>query len=314
MSKDKLHNVPTSYTTITNIDQSKRVADITERLEKLMIIAPEDFKSVGPNAYALLSLYSDSIQSFNHPIITKDGKVFMDARPFLNRAGGIKNKADYMLLERRSNIELAWANDPFEFVGHEAFIGDIFGSWVANVMGSRLNLPLVDAMHLRILATIYYVALIQRDTSMNEEETIPFLVRYISKITRIPAQPIDDFFTGNESHIHRLFLEAAGANTTPIKALLIAIESTMDEDLGIDQTTIYNSLTRGAFVASNAADIVAVALEVPPVFFLIVGYSLQKGIFGKTTIGQTALGLARKHDSRSLEAFIKQAQSGELLE
>lgn len=311
MSDKEIYSVPLSYDSAINRGMRDKVYGGLEELLKLLTLSQEDFEQFGTDAFAFTASGNDRVPIFQHPIISKEGKVFVDARPFISSTGNIKNKNDYVFLRRRAIIELFWAKNSDEFGGQEGFIADVFGSWFSNGIGSSLNLPMQVSQELRILATIYYMALVQRDQGYKDSEDLIFmLLKVLPRMMRIPAQPIDDFFVGKEEAIFNLYKRTAVTKDAPLENLILAIGETIDDNYGVNKSSIYAALTRGAFVAANAPELVATAMELPPLFALMMDYSLTKGIYGKTTIGRVTLSLSRKHNVRRFEEFVKTIYEG----
>lgn len=302
-----------SYRTTVSSNQWSSVEKATNKLEQLRVIGDESLLTVGENIYALTDHGQDSIPTFLHPIVTKEGITYVDVRGYVNKQGAVRSRNDYNLAVRRGRMDQVLAMDPDLFMGQEAFVVDVFSSWFANGIGTRLDLPLLAVANIRILAAVYYYGLMnQPDLRDDTEETVTLLLKQLPKMTRIPSEVMSDLFSVSEAAIEDLYKVSANhEGESTLDVLVTVITTILESEYHIDKATIHQSLVNGAFVGIGAAQIVGVAIESPPQFMLLMEYSLQKGVYSKTTIGRNVNSLARRHNVSRFEKFMINLQHPE---
>jgi hypothetical protein len=287
-------------------DKSLATVNVIKSL--LMINKESDiFRKVNNNLIAVIG-DNDKIPSFFHPIVFED-KVYIDCRAFISKEGNIRNQYEWSLLVRRGCLDYQWIIDSGLFIGVENFVIDSFSTWFSVGLQRNTNASLLTATNYKIISAIYYLGLFNTDTFSSDEEIINYLLKYLPRIIRIPAQVILDIISVKEELIIDLFTTKQvnlflTDKTTKINQLAEAITELTNEPFKIDTGIIYNSLCRGAFMAANAAEITSIALEHPATFIAMLTCVINKGLQGNTGLGRAALSTIRFHDKAVFDKFI----------
>lgn len=300
-SKDKGQGIPTSYSTLLTRSQQDRISSVSPAIDKELTIGA-DATILKQEDHGVLAIIGEmNVPAFAHPIIHGD-QVIVDARALFNKKGDIKNNSEYLFLKRRAIMEREWVRSQEQFAAQGAYVVDVFASWFADGLTMRASMPIQTSTQLRILAAVYYTGRLQRESEedIDRKDIIVKLLRVIPRYTRIPAQVVDDLFTGIEEKIASLYTVEGNS----LEALIKVFNDVTADEYEVTTNLVYNALTRNAFVAINAPELVGMAIEVPPLFFLMIEYCLQKGIYRKTTIGQKTDGLSRKHNVRGYQDFM----------
>lgn len=293
-----------SYTTHVTIGLYDKVNTIAMRLAKILMLNKNDtsFTQVKSNIYALAH-DQDSVDAFLHPIIYKN-TAYIDVRPFTDMNGAIRNNNEYTLLVRRAILDLEWATNNDVFASQERFVVDAFASWFANGLARHTEVSLLTSTQFRITAAIYYLGIFHNAEHASNEDVVLLLLKQLPQILRLPTGVIDDVITANEDAMVSLYLTPSGDVKSRLGQLITLLNIITQNEVQIDIGVIYNSLCRGAFIAANAVDLAAIAIEHPPMLMIMLAYVTQKSIQNNTTLGRAALGIMRKHDFNSFETFL----------
>jgi hypothetical protein len=269
--------------------------------------ADSDNFTVRESVYALRG-NAEQIHAFPHPVY-HGGKAFVDARPFTNNEGQIRNMAEFRFLEERGQMEVFWMHNTLEWAGHAGFVSDIFGSWMSNCVTRRLNMSIMENQQLRILGCIYYLRPLLMEMSASEEDIIAMVVKLVPKYLRLPAEMVDTLITGHETVIAELFRYTGDKSEQPgyyLQKMCDIFNAVTDNSYKLNPAVIFQCCCNGAFICVNSQELASIAIEHPPTFMLMMYHCMQKGPQSKTNIGLTVQGLMKKHND---DAFIKMMHS-----
>lgn len=302
-------HVRNSYSTTNTISLTNRMEGIKLHLDKnYALYGSDNTKFQVENNVVILKGEMSDINSFMHPFYIQ-GKVFVDARAFITKEGNIKDLGEFQLLKKRAIVELAWIENKAEFGSQSEFIADVFSSWFSNGVAKRLNMNMQDAQYLRIIAAIYYLHYLHSSIDMSPEEVKVVLIKVISKSLRVPTSMVEELIDtiGNEiiSELYNWKGKDEVVTSVKLNQLSNCFNKLTDDIYKLNTTLIYTCLVNGSFIAVNSPDFTAIAIEHPPMFFLMVHYALEKGIQGKTSIGLTVHSVNNRHDTNRYENFMK---------
>lgn len=303
-NSDNAQNPQTAYSANITKGLLNKTQTIAKEIESLLIINKDSdaFKIIDNKVIAIVGDL-EHVAAFLHPIIDKN-KAYIDIRGFITKDGGIRNYYEYVLLVRRALLDLAWVNDKEIFSSQSNFVIDTFSSWFSYGLQRNTNASLLTATNYRIIAAIYYLGLFSEKHIFKDEDVILYILKKLPRMISIPAQLIDDLITLNESAVISLFNNGSIQTENRILQLSNILTVLTNEAFTIDPGIIYNSLCRGAFIASNSIEIASIAIEHPPTLIAMISCVTQKGLQNKTALGKAVLGIMRKHDMDSYNKFI----------
>lgn len=300
--------VSNSYATTITGNQKKKIETVTQEISKLIALHGKDSSLfIQEDGLVILKGELETIPAFIHPIYI-DGLMAVDARAFVNKEGNIKDLAEYQLIRKRALVELAWIEDRVDFGSQTDLVIDVFGSWFSHGIAKRLNMELVDAQNLKVLSAIYYMHFLNRDIDIMGDEVRTRILYVVPRALRVPTNVVEEILDGvGIDLISSIYCWEGTKEKEPVyylSSMIVAFNKLTDNVYKLDTLSVMNALTRGAFIAANSPEITAVAIEFPPMFFLMVYYTLEKGIHGKTTVGITSHSVAPRHDTNKFNKFI----------
>lgn len=287
----------TSYSTLTTRNMQEQVEAVGPKVTALRI-ADDDESTVRVNGDVLTLIGEvDGLSTFNHPVLYGDSAI-IDGRPFVNRAGELKNNSDYSFMVMRARVELRWSQEPDLFIAQAPVVTDVFSAWISNGLAMRYNMPLDLTIRVKALIAIYFYSLLH-SRDIDESEVPILLLKFLPRNLRMPAQLIEDVISDNEDLITRLFLTHP---SDKLPALITGLNAITQDAFDIDSVGLLNSVVRGSYVGANAAEVAAVAIEHPPLFFLLTLHTSTRGIQSRTGIGRAVGSVIKRHDG---DAFTK---------
>lgn len=245
---------------------------------------------------------SDTIPYFNHPIFVKDINdsesdpvVFVDVRNFgmYNKPQQkfvVRNKTEYVWSIQRAVLNHIWTH------GRKESLRDIsllpvaaYSSMIAESVGRRYALDMAQQTILQVLACYHYYCLFTNEKEFDETE-LNKIVGGIARATKISAE-----------FIYGVLNEVPVINTLTdfCKYAKIKTESVSLEDFDVG---ILFSITGGSWFGTNAREIMAVALEHPPTWIMIVYGAVSEATFKRSVLAKLIERLAKRHSS---EVFAK---------
>lgn len=311
----------TAYHTSTLYTLQPQLQKTISTLEKLTIMSAD---GAGPikkiredEERKLLAVQDNSVDIpvFLHPLHV-DGVTYVDFRPYINREGAIKNKVDSLMLAERAMFEMEWMSGREGFQVHADYIIDVYSDWFSTGLGRRLDMDLKATTWLRIYAAIFAYGLLFKPVLRDErdiEDEKGKIMKIVSRATRIPAIAIEQAM----DHADEIKADwAVMVNNDPglppalqrhYRALqYILTTSEVFGDIEFKPVLIATSLAGGSFLGANSKEVALAGIESMPTFIYMMYKSSQKGIYGKTKIGISTLGMGRRHN---MAAFIKYCDS-----
>ena len=297
-----------SYATFSTKHLADKMKHVGDTMEKLSVLHGADSTLIECTG-DLITLKGEEnhVPAFIHPYYYK-GKICLDARAYVNKEGNIKDLSEWQLLKKRGMMEIAWIEDRFDFNSQMDLVVDAFASWFSSGIAKRLNMDMVDAQTLKLYAAIYYMGLLNTSMEMPIDEVKIVLVRNLTRTLRVPVTLVEELLDSSDMEVIAKIYNFKGNEEPPavnkIHMLISVFNKITDGLYKLELATIYASLTRGAFISANSPELTAVAIEFPPMFFLMVSYAMDKGIHGKTTIGIAVNSIVRVHDGDKFRKFI----------
>ena len=294
------YNTSNCYSTTVTKGLRGKMEGIGNELDKVIILNGTDCVAlkVENNELVIVKGEISNLAAFAHPYYHND-KVFIDARAYVNREGGIKDTNEYHFLRRRGILEINWIEDRVEWASQADLVCDVFASWFADGITRRMNMSMLENQQLRVLAAIYYLHFLHRHVNINEEETFTMLLKVIPRMLRVPATTLQDIASAiGEDRLNALY-SYKGNETAPAWSYLDEVcamfNDLTDNAYRMNTALVNQCLVRGAFICANAPEITAIAIQHPPTLFLMVWYCANKGFQNKTGIVMKVQALGRRH-------------------
>lgn len=243
------------------------------------------------------SVASDTIPYFNHPVFVSDPSdhskepvVFVDVRNFgmYNKPQQkfiVRNTTEYNWSIQRAVLNYIWAYGRKESLRDLSLLpAAAYSSLIAESVGRRYALDMAQQTTLQVLACYHYYCLFT-DAKEWDETDYNRVVGAIARCTKVQAEFI--YKTLHETPIIH----------TLVDFCKLAREKTESVSLEGFDVGILFSITGGNWFGTNARDLMAVALEHPPTWVMIVYGGVTEATFKRSALAKLMERLAKKHPS-----------------
>lgn len=260
-----------------------------------------------------------NIPFFEHPLVIEKFKngnyICTDIRPCVrsndslgNNEVSVRNKTEFDFSVHRTILNMAWLNDEINQLKlNLGFAGTVFAALLSETISKRFALDARDQIIISIIAHFYYQSLFYSVDKFEEEMLQKFAVHTI-KATKAPSQLVLEIFDkiGYISNINDF--------CTSVKEITgnIRLESL---NFALLLTMVSNS-----WFSTNAANLLAVALEHPPTWIAIVQASLTERGYRNSLIAKIAERFGKNNNDKEFMAnFVdliksyKEAKSNDLV-
>jgi hypothetical protein len=228
-----------------------------------------------------------NIPFFEHPLVIENYKgmnfICTDIRPCVrvndtltSNEVSVRNKAEFDFAVHRTILNMAWMNNEINQLKLNLnFAGTVFAAWLSETIAKRFALDARDQIITSIIAHFYYQSLFYSEDKFEEDMLQKFAVHTI-KATKAPSQLVFEIFDqiGPMGNIND-FCETMKTVTGNIR-----LESL---NFALLITMVSNS-----WFSTNAANLLAVALEHPPTWIAIVQSSLTERGYRNSLIARIA--------------------------
>lgn len=233
----------------------------------------------------------NAIPSFAHPMLfegahQKEMQLAIDVRAFgsydRNRAAFfVRNTTEYNLLVARAKLNKIWLTQTTSIVRDlSALPLGLYSSWVSEAVARRFGLDPQEQLNLAILAGIFYLTLFSDENLIEHEQSRLKLVSQVSRGVRVSAEMVlavvDQLYEGK-------------ANLNTLNDFVVWAEPvTHSVRLKDFNVGLLFSIMGGTWFGTNAKELVAVALEHPPTWMIIVLAATQERTFKNSVVAQLA--------------------------
>lgn len=204
-------------------------------------------------------------------------------KPVISNPGLFRRDTVRVLLEQ------AWVGDGADSIlrfGH--FQVQIFAAWMSSLFGRRYALDAEQTMKINILAAFYYLCLFTREELLDQRRFIAI----IAKVTHVGAPYVIETLRD---------IDYIGNIEDLLKNIINTLQTDRLEGLAID---VMITMLGGSWFGPNAAIMVGIALEYPPMWNTLLYLSLTEQVNRSTGIGKVAL--SRERESREYVSIVSQ--------
>lgn len=246
----------------------------------------------------------DSIVQWNLPLFDIETNcVFVDARPYLSRDGGFKDKHNYLAMADLAELELLWNTErsDFEFVAND--ISALFANWMSEAFKQRLGISALDAVTVKLLAFTYYSSIFIGADSlsrMTEDRLISTMYRGMTRYLNSSDELIKDVLSDER---YKEYL------TSPINVrnLVEVLQEMCSTPLGqMTPVSLMQMLAGGAWMGKDHSTLSAAMIQHPPVLCSMVIQQLRSGTFKRTSVGSAVETNRRRLDLANVKRLVNQ--------
>lgn len=274
-----------AYATKINRKQSKIVAIVEEFFTEQKILNSSRIMKVQPWLFAIAPDVED-VPQWNHPLVTKQGEVFIDIRPHVNHEGRIKNQREYDYLVERAMLEHVWNVEPEAYDVLTTVLPPIFAQWVCAMLASRFNAEYRDIEVYRVIMIIYYWFLMQPNGAGHETEADveTRILRMLTQKQRIPLPFVEEILSSDFTK--ELIKDFVKVGKVPLASALHTANALVESPtINLDDSTILIYLVDGSWFGFAGKELATMVTEHPPTLVHMLNLSLTVGMYRKTKIG-----------------------------
>lgn len=288
------------YDTKVGSGVSHQLKKITDRIEAELIIGGMAFKPLNNELDCLMLTPIDTtIPPFAHPLevdVKGVSKFVVDVRGFtridINSNVVISSALDYSVLVERCILQHRWIKDGSKRIFDLGmFQVEAFGRWISSGLRSRFTLDPDATMCAAIAASYYYYCMCDDTTDI--EYTDDEMVQIASILGRsFGLSPNDTINIIGSNYIAK-----------DINALINLIKDATNS-IRLEKLNIADlyQMFGGTWFGANSREIIAVALEHPPTFAVIIKHAMTERGFRNSMLSQTLKPLEKNNVTH---AFLK---------
>lgn len=250
---------------------------------------------------------ADSVHFFNHPILFNDGgkddkmqhtkQLAIDVRNYgkwyqPTETFVVRNNVEYSWNINRLILNQFWLYEKTETLRDISTIpAGVYSSLLSECVARRFSLDPAEQASVSILSCYFYYSCFTNNKHFDEME-YNRLVSSIARVTKVPAEKIFDVLD---------FLEKT--TITDLSQLCDRIKESVQNtaltDLNIG--TLF-AITCSTWYGNNAKEVLAVGLEHPPTWLMIVFASLTESTYKKSVLSKISDRYAR---GDAVNSFVK---------
>ena len=273
--------------------------------------AVRNFEGDIPNKLYMVIDGNALIPLFEHPVVVNLGNSYgvvadMRGTVAVDRTGklSVRSMPTYEFNKTRLSLQRNWlsgdASTPDTLVldTSDRQIADfpcvIFSRWVSETLTRRLGLTIDTQLRVQVLSAFHYISMHKNITGepVSDMELVG-VIRKIQVATRIPPDTIAEIvdqlpFFKNVGELMHYVEERTGSPRLE----------------GIDVASLFSFL-KGSWSGRNPSEVIAVAMEYPPLFMAMCYMGLKEPGFKSTNIGTLCKMEAR---NTAAVAFIESVQ------
>lgn len=228
------------------------------------------------------------IPAFFHPYLIENyqGASYLvtDVRAFRQGKGdawdaaafeaNVKNKTEYHLVKTRAAVELMWvAGERDQFRRQFGFAARVFAAWISQSVAKTFGLDIHEQYRVMAAAMYYYHCLFTMDNKLDSDAQEIAVVHTI-KATRLPEKEVKEIFEAMPEIFDCRDL---------CKAIAGSIQNIRLETFNLP---LLLNLVTNTWYGLNAKDMIAVALEYPPVWTTIVFTAMTEKTYKSSPIAR----------------------------
>lgn len=302
----------TSYNTGAAVRlQASQTQKIEEAIKRSLISS--DLKNMGfgvakmgnvnPVFVSGIQESDGQIPGFIHPVLVKEKDEYYlvsDIRAYKATTqlyptmrdfeAAVKNKSEYALVKHRAALETRWANgDQERLLSQLKFAGSVFANWICQALNHTYSLDKADQLRVITLA-IYYYHLLFVDRAKLEGHAFEAAVIHSINATKLPAKEIYELLD----------------DMPPITSIYDFCEMIKDrlQNLRLRDFNLMLLLeaVKHSWYGNNAKELIAVALEYPPAWIVVVYAALTERTYKSSMIYKLIEAQAKR--TRDVDEFL----------
>jgi hypothetical protein len=294
-----------------HITEALTKANVSNSINKQSIVSNKTDEVINYSMVYGGNSLADNIAFFAHPMVfnngSKDNKglfikqLAVDVRNFgrwhePNESFIVRNKPEYDWSIQRLKLNIHWLEQSYNaFRDMSAIPCSTYASLISECLGRRFALNPSEQITSSVLAAYFYQCLFTDQLEFDESEYNK-VVTSISRATKVDAQSVFDIL----QTLDKKTIKNLNELTEHIKAI------TQNSALKDLNTGVLYAVCCNTWYGVNAREVMAVALEHPPTWLMIIYASLNEATFKKSILSKIS---TRFDKSGNGDNFIKSLQA-----
>lgn len=238
---------------------------------------PESMKNV--SCVKGVSPNNDLVPVFNHPLIIDEYSndfLFMDTRHYLRkeRDGTIafSNLSEYKFQLERCIINKHWIKNSDEMINTGDIAPLIFCKWLSESLTRKLGLGPSEQIRITVITMFYWHSLF-RTEEFTEKEKLQITTK-LSRVMNVPSNFVMEIFDT---------IKLMPTIKDYIQCLVNNVGSVRLRELN---PTLLFTMLGGSWFGVSSKEVIAISLEHPPTFFIIILTALTSRAYRKSLLGR----------------------------
>lgn len=229
------------------------------------------------------------VPEWHHPITIEYNKrhyTLVDARPFMNQHGEIRNGMEFRNLQKRAVLSNVWHVQPEDFDSLDSVLPIVFAKWVTSAIQMRHGIDLRDQQITEIVMAAYYQTLMRDANRLSKESAYVRVSRFIGEKMRLRNPLVegllaDETFKEFVDGLNYAVLSGAGMS----HALKYTGKLIQSQDIEVTHSELLIQLVGRSWSGLHAQEIAAIAMEHPPTLAYMVLNTIESSFYRKTRLG-----------------------------
>ena len=272
---------------------------IVGQLERIQLLGSFGLERIANDGGFTLTPNDPAVPPFAHPLPINTGKrleYVIDVRPFTRldseRNVVISSRLDHKVSVERNIMQSRWYTEGCQAIftlGN--FQVKAFGMWIANALRLRFALDPEAVQRVQIAASYYYLCISDdTDSQVYDEEAFFRIGQLLATIWHVSADQVMGYI-GEPTVLQNVF--------DLINVLVRISDSKRLERF--NQVELYQIIGGSWFGGGNPRELIAIAIEHPPTFVILIYNAMTEKGYQKSMLGQM---LGRSDRDNVAKAFI----------
>lgn len=276
-----------------------KLTGIIGQLERIHLLGGFGLEKI-PNAGGLMLTPNDpTIPPFAHPLPIKSNnriEYVIDVRPFTRldseRNVVISSRLDHKVSVERNILQSRWYTEGARAIfALGNFQVKAFGMWLGNALRLRFSLDPATLQNVQILASYYYICISDDTTDkVYDDEAFTKISQLIANIWHSSSEEVKGII--GEPKV----LQAVD----DLVSILVHLSDSKRLER-FNRVELYQVIGGSWFGGGNPRELIAIAIEHPPTFVILIYNAMTEKGYQKSMLGQM---LGRSDKDNDAQAFI----------
>lgn len=270
---------------------------IVGQLERIYLLGGFGLERITNDGGFMLTPNDPAVPPFAHPLPINTGKrleYVIDVRPFTRldseRNVVISSRLDHKVSVERNIMQSRWYTEGSQAIftlGN--FQVKAFGMWIGNALRLRFALDPDAVLRVQIAASYYYLCISDdTDADVYDEEAFFRICQLLGTIWHVSPDQVSGYI-GEAKVLHTVH---------DLISTVIRISDSKRLER-FNQVELYQVIGGSWFGGGNPRELIAIALEHPPTFAILIYNAMTEKGYQKSMLGQMLGRLDRDNEAKA---------------